>query len=75
MTNCTTLNQKRLKRQNITKWRYDRKMKPLETEIKKAIDTAKDLCYPREVINKLKEAQSEAEIEQIMIGARKRTPD
>ena len=50
-------------------------MKPLETEIKKAIDTAKDLCYPREVINKLKEAQSEAEIEQIMIGARKRTPD
>ena len=45
--------------------------KTLKTEIKKAIDTATSLCYDKSVIAKLKSAHSEAEIEQIMYGARK----
>lgn len=45
--------------------------KTLKTEIKKAIDIATSLCYDKSVIEKLKLAHSEAEIEQIMYGARK----
>lgn len=44
----------------------------LQKIIKTHIDIAKDLCYPNEVIEKLKSAKSEAEIEAIMNGARKR---
>lgn len=44
----------------------------LKTAIKKAQQRAQDFCYPKEIINKLSKAKSEAEIEQIMIGARHR---
>ena len=40
--------------------------------LKNAIDIAKDLCYDESVIDKLKSAQNEAEIEIIMNGARRR---
>lgn len=43
-----------------------------KTIIKNAIDIATDLCYDENVIEKLKNAKSEAEIEAIMNGARKR---
>lgn len=74
MVNCPLNKLKRLKRANINK--SDRRInmnykKTLKTEIKKAIDTATSLCYDKSVIAKLKSAHSEAEIEQIMYGARK----
>ena len=47
--------------------------KTLKDKIKKAVDTARDLCYDKTVIERLKLAQSEAEIEQILDGARRRT--
>lgn len=40
--------------------------------LKNSIDIAKDLCYDNSVIDKLKSATSEAEIEIIMNGARRR---
>ena len=39
---------------------------------KQHIDIAKDLCYGKDVIDKIKSAQNEAEIEIIMNGARRR---
>lgn len=75
MVNCPLNKLKRLKRANINK--SDRRInnmnykKTLKTEIKKAIDIATSLCYDKSVIEKLKSAHSEAEIEQIMYGARK----
>lgn len=38
---------------------------------RKAVSAAKDLCYSTETINKLKSAQSVAEIERIMITERR----
>lgn len=40
--------------------------------LKNSIDIAKDLCYDNSVIDKLKSATTEAEIEIIMNGARRR---
>ena len=37
-----------------------------------AIKAAKDLLYPKEVIDKVKAAKTEDEIERIMINARKK---
>ena len=37
-----------------------------------AIKAARDLCYGGEVIKKIKAAKTEAEIERIMINARKK---
>lgn len=37
---------------------------------KEAIRTAKDLCYPQNVIDKLSRAESEEEVSRIMIQAR-----
>lgn len=39
---------------------------------KDTIDIAKDLCYNEDVIEKLRAATSEAELEAIMNGARRR---
>lgn len=38
---------------------------------RKAIRAAKDLCYPSEIITRLKNATTEIEIERIMATARK----
>lgn len=40
-----------------------------------AIIAAKELGYPKEVIKRLKKAESDAEIERIMVSARKKLPD
>lgn len=45
--------------------------KDLQKEIKIAIDIARDLCYDESVIEKLKNAQSNSQIEQILYTARK----
>lgn len=42
----------------------------LSSEKKRAIRIAKDLCYPKEIIQKLINAGSESEIQQILISAR-----
>ena len=38
---------------------------------RRAIKAAKELCYKPEVINLLREAQNEKEVERIMVTARK----
>ena len=39
---------------------------------KEALEAARDLCYSREVINKIREAKSDNEISRIMKSARER---
>lgn len=45
--------------------------KDFKTIIKKYIDIAKDLCYDESVIEKLNNAKSEIELDNIMTSARK----
>lgn len=42
---------------------------------REAIKAAKQLFYPKEVIARLRKAKSEAEVERIMVSARKALPD
>lgn len=50
-----------------------RRTKMLSNQYKKeALEAARDLCYSREVINKIREAKSDNEISRIMKSARER---
>ena len=50
-----------------------RRIKMLSNQYKKeALEAARDLCYGREIINKIREAKSDNEISRIMKSARER---